>query len=630
MCGICGIAPADSSALPSAAVLQDMTASLHHRGPDGQGVHLAPGIGLGVRRLAIIDLETGDQPIASEDGPVTVVGNGEIYNHAPLRTALLARGHRFRSRSDIEVIVHLYEEHGPAGVERLRGMFAFALWDGRRRRLLLARDRLGIKPLYYAVAQGTLYFGSEQKAILAAGTVDRDVDPEALRDLASFGFVTGERTLLARVRQLLPGHCLLWEAGRLTTHAYWDLTFPARDGGEPRVTAAAWAERLRNRLEESVHLHLASDVPVGAWLSPGIDSSAVTALMSRHAPAPVSTYSLTFDDQPTDEVRALGTLDGHPAYALAPHHVACGPAEVARLPEAVWHAESPAALILMLPRLALARSTARELKVVLTGEGSDELLGGYPWFRIDRTAQRFVGWPRVARRLVAAAGRRVGRRGRVLQLLPSARRMEPGWYAELVGPALGRPPAALWSRDLRQWLGRRPPDDPPWRDPAGFASWHPAHQLHYYDTKVFLPNYVVHALDRASMAASVEARVPFLDHEVVELCATIPPDLVLRRGEEKHVLRRSMADVLPAEIVARPKRPFVAPVEAWLRRPLPERLEHLLERPALRAAGYFDPDAVQQALGRHRAGLERRGRVLLTILGLQLWHELFARASPIG
>jgi asparagine synthase (glutamine-hydrolysing) len=626
MCGICGIAPREPAELPAADVVRSMTRTLRHRGPDGEGFHLAPGIGLGVRRLAIIDLETGNQPLASEDGAVTVIGNGEIYNHAELRGGLEARGHRFRSRSDVEVIAHLYEDEGLACVERLRGMFAFALWDAGRRRLVLARDRLGIKPLYYAVAGDALYFGSEQKAILAAGGVARDVDSQGLRDLATLGFVAGERTLLARIRQVLPAHYLVWEAGRLTAHRYWDLRFPVGDAPHPRAPRS-WGEELRDRLEASVRLHLASDVPVGAWLSPGIDSSAVTALMSRMVPGPLSTYSLTFEGHERDEVRAFGTLDRHPGYGLDPRLVACGPSELEHLPEAVWHAETPAALILTLPRLALARSTTEALKVVLTGEGSDELFGGYPWFRIHHTVARYASWPPALRWLAGAVARALGKQERTVHLMRTARPMDPARYTELVGPATGRLPSVLLSGDLRRRLADAASEGPAWTDPPAFRSWSPAHQLHYYDTTVFMPNYVVPALDRASMAHSVEARVPFLDHELVEFCATIPPDLVLHRGEEKHVLRQALRGVLPTEIVSRRKRPFVAPAEGWFGHPLPDRLEHLLQRESLLATGYFDADAVTAMLAAHRAGRQRRGRLLLSVLGLQLWHEQFVRGG---
>ena len=630
MCGICGMAPSRPDESPAADVLRAMAESLRHRGPDGEGFYQAPGIGLGVRRLAIIDLETGDQPIANEDGTLTMVCNGEIYNFAELRAGLSARGHRFRSRSDVEVIVHLYEEHGVKCVEHLRGMFAFALWDGRQRRLMLARDRLGIKPMYYALAAGRLYFGSEQKALLAAGATDRELDLEALDDLITFGFVVGPRTLFTRIRQLLPAHYLVYQGGALSTHRYWDLSFPRDASERPRVRAEAWAEELRDTLERSVRLHLASDVPIGAWLSGGIDSSAVVALMSRLTQAPVSTFSLAFEGQDNDEVTRHRTLDRFPGYALARHDVACGASDLDYLPDAVWHAESPAALGLTLPRLILSRSTAQRVKVVLTGEGSDELLGGYPWFRMDRIARRVSGWPLFLRRLAASTARRLGRGRGAVRLLAMPRGTGPAWYANLVGPACGTLPAGLLSRDLRRRLAEAGPRQEAWTDPAAWSSWHPAHQLHYHDTTVFLPNYVVHALDRASMGGSLEARVPFLDHEVVELCARIPPSLVMRGAEEKHILRQALSGILPPEIVRRRKRPFIAPIEGWLRGPLPERFEHLLSPESLRAKGYFDADGVTAMLARHRAGLDRHGRSVLTVLGLQLWDELFiqGRGQP--
>src|SRR5262245_2160812 len=334
MCGICGIATGPTGEVPPADLLQSMVDSLRHRGPDGAGLHRATGIGLGVRRLAIIDPQTGGQPIASEDGAISVVCNGEIYNFAELGAGLRARGHRFRSRSDVEVIVHLYEEHGVRCVDHLRGMFAFALWDAPRRRLMLARDRLGIKPLYYAVAGGTLYFGSEQKAILGAGALERELDLEAVRDIVTLGFVLAPRTLLAGIRQLLPGHYLTYADGHLALHGYWDLEFPRAERDEGPGRAEAWAEELREKLAESVRVHLASDVPVGAWLSGGLDSSAVVALMSRAKGKPIDTFSLAYEGHPNDEVTRQETLDRFPGFALDRHIVRCGPEDLDRLPDA--------------------------------------------------------------------------------------------------------------------------------------------------------------------------------------------------------------------------------------------------------------------------------------------------------
>jgi asparagine synthase (glutamine-hydrolysing) len=294
MCGICGVVYAHGERPVDAAMLRRMTGSLRHRGPDSDGFYTAPGIGLGVRRLAINDLQTGDQPIANEDGTVTVVCNGEIYNFHELRQELLAAGHRFRTRSDVEVIVHLYEEDGPACLNRLRGMFGFALWDERRRQLMLARDRLGIKPLHYALGQDACYFGSELKAILLAGVVERQLDVQALRDLFIFGFVIGPRTFFGGIRRLLPGHYLLYRAGRATIHQYWDLAFPERGDASP-WRAEEWADALLAKLQETVRVHLRSDIPVGAWLSPGIDSSSVVSLMRGQVPPPIQTFTLAFE-----------------------------------------------------------------------------------------------------------------------------------------------------------------------------------------------------------------------------------------------------------------------------------------------------------------------------------------------
>jgi asparagine synthase (glutamine-hydrolysing) len=321
MCGICGIAWSDPKRPVSAETLKRMSDSLRHRGPDSEGFLAAPGIGLGFRRLSIVDLKTGDQPISNEDGSVTVICNGEIYNHIELRQRLVAIGHRFATASDVEVIVHLYEEHGLDFVSHLRCMFGLALWDAQRRRLVLARDRLGIKPLHYAITADGLFFGSEQKAILASGAVEPHPDLQSLRQLLSYGRIVAPRTIVTGIRRLPAGHTLTWSEGRVDIRQYWDAMFPARDDYDRSATEQDWADGLRDKPSESVKLHLRSDVPLGAWLSAGIDSSAVTALMSRLVPPPVQTFTLRFEDPAFDELRNQKGLDDYPEYGLAGHRI---------------------------------------------------------------------------------------------------------------------------------------------------------------------------------------------------------------------------------------------------------------------------------------------------------------------
>jgi asparagine synthase (glutamine-hydrolysing) len=626
MCGICGVVHTDPGRPVAPGVLARMTGILRHRGPDSDGFHLAPGVGLGIRRLRIIDLVTGDQPIANEDGSVVVVCNGEIYNHVELRRELAAAGHRFRTASDVEVIVHLYEAHGDGFLARLRGMFALALWDANRRRLLLARDRLGIKPLHYALTPAGLHFGSEQKAIFASGAVEPRPDVQALGQVFSYGRTVGARAFAQGIRRLLPGHCLVWRDGAAEIRQYWDAVFPARGDYDARTRDDDWAAQLRAKLEESVRLHLRSDVPVGAWLSGGIDSSAVTALMTRLLPGPIPTFTMRCDVAAYDELRARKALDDFPEYRLAGHRVACGLADLARLPRTIWHTEDSLLGGPNIGQMLLAEATAAHVKVVLTGEGADEVLGGYSWyptlrvlgplFRLPPGVRRALGnLPVVRRRWPGAAG-----------TLRGPREMSFERYARSITHLHTRcAPFDVLAADLRAVLRRDGEVDDGPREPEGFAAWHPFAQMQYFDLKHRMADAVVLSLDRTSMAHSVEARVPFLDHELVEFCARIPPRVKMKWLREKDVLRRAMRGVLPPELCRRRKWAMQIPTDAWLRGELPPEAEALLGDAALRETGCFDPQAVRALRARHRAGTQNLGQVLAGVLGVQAWHAVFVR-----
>jgi asparagine synthase (glutamine-hydrolysing) len=623
VCGICGVVYADAARPVERALLQRMADSLRHRGPDGEGFHAAPGIGLGFRRLSIIDLETGGQPIANEDGSVVVVGNGEIYGFEALRDELAAAGHRFRTRSDIEVIVHLYEEHGVDCLARLRGMFGFALWDARRRRLLLARDRLGIKPLLYAETPEGLFFGSELKALLASGRVERRLDVRALRDLLRFSFVLAPRTLFASVRQLRPGHFLLWERGALSEHSYWELRFPDARASAPRED---WPAAVRAKLAEAVRLHVRSDVPVGAWLSAGVDSSAVASLMRGALAPPIPAFTLGFENPRFDEVAHQRILSDFPEYGLASHRVLCTAKDFERLRTAVWHAEDPQAVGLEIPRLVLSELTARHVKVALSGEGADEAFGGYPWFRTQALLGPLLRLPLALRSRLAgipAARRRWPRAARLLAA-PS----EPGLarYRQTIDTANADfDEQRLLSASLRRALAEAGEDDP-LPLPDDFARWHWFSQLQYLEARIRLPNFVTRLLDSLSMAYGLEVRVPFLDHELFELCARVPPEWKLRGLREKYVLRRAVAQDLPREIAWRKKRGLAAPFRQWMRE-LPEFAAELLSEEQLLARGYFEPAAVAALVAEHRSGAANHAKSLLGVLAVQLWDDLFVRGS---
>ncbi len=625
MCGICGFAPVDPLRAVDRGLVERMAATLVHRGPDGCGVLAVAGAGLGIRRLAIVDLETGDQPIANEDGSVAVVCNGEIYNAPELRRELERGGHAFRTRSDVEPVVHLYEELGVGFVGRLRGMFGLALWDGRSRRLVLARDRFGIKPLVWAQRPAGLFFGSEARAILAVDGADRAVEPRAVGDLLTFGYVLTPRTLFAGVRRLPPAHLLVWDRGEATLRRYWEP--PA---GAPRsgLREAEWAEALLAKLDETVRIHLRSDVEVGGWLSPGVDSSAVVTLARRALGRPLRTVTLAFSDPAADETRRYRTLDAYPGHEQATERAVCDDGSFALFPDAVRAMEEPTAYAIEVPRLVLARVSARAVKVVITGEGADEVFGGYPYFRANRWTAAFARLPLGVRRALVPGGL-AARRPWLAPLLLAPRAMGRARYRRLVGVVPAADARRVASADLRN---RMEDDGRGWWPAADeeLDAMAPFPALRWCEMHVRLPDFVLHTNDRTAMAYGLEVRVPFLDHELVETCAGIPPSLLLRWNTEKHILRRALARTLPPEIVRRRKRGMFAPSVGWWRGALPEFARDLISEGRLRAAGYFDPLAVGETLRRHRAGEADLSQVLNAVLGVQVWDEIFLRGRAVS
>lgn len=628
MCGLCGFAFADPAQQAQHNALAAAAELIRHRGPDSSGYFQAPGVGLAFRRLSIIDLETGDQPISSEDGSVTVACNGEIYNFVELLKKLEAKGHRFRTRSDVEVILHLYEDHGPECVRFLRGMFGFALWDRRRNRLMLARDRLGIKPMHYALTANAIYFGSEQKSILSLGEgLDRDIDVQSVRDLLSLGYVVGARTLCRGIRRLLPAHFLLYQAGSVFLHRYWEPSFSTESEGTATGlrSRSGWAEAVRDKLQEAVRMHMQSDVPVGAWLSPGIDSSAVVAMASGLAGDPIQSVTLAFDDPNLDETRLFPTLDRYPGFSIANEVVRCGSRDFELFGEALWHCEEPTHL--MIPRLLLAKATARRVKVALTGEGADEILGGYSWYKQDKLLRPLSRLPLGIRRMMLPALRRLpGWNSQLTRLHLASGEMDLSRYLAMQGSMAG----SLDRELLTEEFGCQAPDDPgpPFRVPPEFQQWRGFEQLQYFDLMIRLPDFVNHALDRASMACGLEVRVPFLDHELVEFFSRIPSSLKMRGLQEKHILREALRGVLPEVIRTRGKRGLTAPFHQWWGGTLPEFVTDALSGRKLREQGYFRPTFVRELLNRHRDGKGRYGFQLSAVLAVQMWRDIFRSVSP--
>ncbi len=623
MCGICGLTYSDRKRPIDPQTLARMTHIMQHRGPDSFGLHAEPGVGFGVRRLSIIDLKTGDQPISNESGTVTLICNGEIYNFLELRQELLAAGHRFHTNSDVEVIVHLYEDLGPECVHRLRGMFAFALWDSSSRLLMLARDRLGIKPLYYAVGAGGLCFGSEIKPILIGHLLQPKMDVLALRDLFTFGFIRGPRTLFSGIHQLLPGHYLLSQEGNVSIKRYWQVLFPSSDEKIPERDGEDWAEAVFEKLQESIRIHLRSDVPVAAWLSSGVDSSSIVGLISKLTGRTFETYSLAFENRKFDEVSGQKTLNCFPEYPLANEKVVCKTKDFELFPRTVWHCENISATGIEILQMILSQSTARRFKVVLTGEGSDEVFGGYGWIQVDKLLRPLAVLPLFLRRLMLLGPLFPHFWPGASRVHLAPKEMNLIRYQSLMGPRQPGRLEKLFSADLKSQLIDAESLLPPFTLPSDFCKWHPFAQLQYYELTVRLPNYITHQLDHTTMAHSLEARVPFLDHEFIEFCAKIPPALKMKGLQEKYILRRAAQRILPKEIVWRKKRGLNAPYDQWLREKLPDFAVAMLSEESLREKGYFDPPAVHDLLKKHRAGERDCGAHLVGILAIQLWDELF-------
>ena len=622
MCGIYGV-----KGRLDDVPFERMDRALVHRGPDSGGLHLdrANRVGLGVRRLAIIDLEGGRQPIHNEDQSAWIVLNGAIYNYGELREALEAKGHRFYTRSDTETIVHLYEEYGTAGVHLLRGMFGFALWDASRRRLVLARDRLGVKPLYYWQGGGTLVFASEIKAILEHPAVSPTVDREALLAYLALQYVPHPKTMFEGILKLPAGHLLVADPGGVWVERYWAPVFADVPRTVPDGVAAAECERL---LQESVALRLVADVPVGALLSGGVDSGLVVALMAREAGRRVKTFTVGFEESggysELTEARRVAQWLGtdHHEEVLKPIQVA----DI--LPRLVWHLDEPVADQAALPTYLICGVAATQVKVVLTGEGGDEIFGGYPryaWFRVAAALRRRIpALATLAARATTAspAGSAVRRKGRLL----FAEGSDAARHAEWVGVFTGGELTRIRGPALRDGL----PEDPAQARIAATlaaAGTDPVHRLMALDLDTWFPDDTLVKLDKMSMAHSLEAREPLLDHRLVEVLSTFPSRLKVRGLRTKLLLNLVARRVLPPSVVHHRKHPFRLPVGPWLRGPLDGLCRELLAPERLEREGYFDPAYVRSLRQAHLEGRRDAHRQLWALLCFQLWHAIFIDRS---
>lgn len=629
MCGLTGFLNRGGAA-SDGAKLRASADRLTHRGPDAAGYWFGTGVGLGHRRLSIIDLAGGDQPLGNEDGRIQVVFNGEIYNYRELKRELEGKGHQFRTQSDTEVLVHLYEELGERLVERLRGMFAFAIWDERQQQLLLGRDHVGQKPLYYSHHAGRFLFASEIKAILAFGDIDRTLDDEALEDYLTFGVIPGEKSIFRHIRKLPPAHTLTISQASFEPclRRYWRLE------GEPdeSLTEAEWLRRLDQKLWETVQAHKIADVPVGAFLSGGIDSSTIVASLQQARGEPLKTFSMGFPDRRFSELPQARVV----ADFLKTDHFeqVVTPDAVDTLASLVKIYDEPFADSSAIPTLAVARLAREHVKVVVSGDGGDEAFGGYSRYGHDlregAVRSRLPVWFR--NHLLASAGRIwpkadwLPRPLRAKTLLTNLSLEAPAAYANTISicrPDLRR---KLLNPDRKHQLAGYRPED---RVGASFRRGHDLlESMLLTDVELLLPDDFLVKVDRASMAVGLEVRPPLVDYQFLELAMRIPSRLKIRRGESKAIFKSLARQKLPQEIIDRPKQGFEIPIDAWLRGPLRPLVEGNLLSESSRVSDVINQSTVRTLYRQHCAGIGRHGGVLWSLLVLAEWIE--AEASHAG
>ncbi len=617
MCGIAGIFDVAGRRPIDETLVVAMRDAVRHRGPDGEGIHLEPGVGLGHRRLSIIDVAGGQQPLGNEDGSVVVIYNGEIYNYQGLIDELRARGHVFRTHCDTEVVVHAWEEWGEASVERFNGMFAYALWDRNRRKGFLARDRVGIKPLYYAeLGDGQVLFGSELKALLAHPALARDIDPKAVEEFFAYGYVAEPRSIFHSVKKLAPGHTLTIQAeGPRVQRRYWDAVFEPRTGGPE----ADLADELVARLRASVGSHLMSEVPLGAFLSGGVDSSAVVAMMAQVSSGAVNTCSIRFGESDYDESRYASEV----AERYRTNHFSSivDPADFALVDRLASLYDEPFADSSAMPTYRVSELARKRVTVALSGDGGDESFGGYRRYRWHTYEEKVRGFVPGALR-----GPLFGLLGRVYpkaDWAPKVLRAKSTLEALALDPIEGYfHSVSILGDSLRRRLFR----DSFRKDLQGYhaidvlrrhherAPSHPLSRVQYLDLKTYLPGDILTKVDRASMAHSLEVRVPILDHELVDWVAGLSPDTKLRGREGKYLFKKAMEAYLPKDLLYRPKMGFAVPLTSWFRGPLEKRVREAVTSPVLLDTGIFDERFLLRMVDEHQSGLRDFSAPLWSVL----------------
>jgi asparagine synthase (glutamine-hydrolysing) len=628
MCGICGFYEYQSHKPANQEVLADMLRVLHHRGPDDSGVHFDKDLALGMRRLSIIDLGGGKQPITNEDGTIVTVFNGEIYNYRELRDDLESRGHTLVTESDTEVIVHLYEEYGESCPNYLRGMFGFAVWDSRQRRLFVARDRLGIKPLYFTQTGGALIFASEIKAILQHPAVRVELNVEALNNYLTLKYVPAPQTIFTGISALPPGYNLTCDNHGLRVRRYWDLSFANHHNGH--VREEVYAEKLEALLRECVKQHLMSDVPFGAFLSGGVDSSTIVALMSQFMSEPVKTYSVGFEgggeafsELPYARMVAKKFQTDHHEVIIRPSHVS----ELAE--KVVWHLDQPLAEHATLANYMVAELASRDVKMVLTGEGGDELFAGYARYSGERSSPLFRAIPQPVKSLaLSLCSRLPGLRRQKLALFALSQPDEISRFVNWFPLFNSEMKQSLLSGDFKKSLSGYDADYFFAQHLSHTDAVEPLNRMLYVDTKLWLADLLLARGDKMSMAVSLEARVPLLDHKLVEFAAALPQNLKLKGFTRKYLLKKVSKAWLPPEILNRKKQGFPMPTSSWLRQEARGFMHDVLTVSALKRRGLFHPPFVEKLMREHERGFADHGPLLWGLMNVELWQRIYMD-SPV-
>lgn len=626
MCGICGIFNFSSEQPVDGETLKRMCNAMVHRGPDDEGFFVERNIGLGMRRLSIIDLSTGNQPISNEDGSVWIVFNGEIYNHLILRKELQSKGHKFSTNTDIEAIVHAYEEYGEDCVNKLRGMFAFAIWDKSKRKLFLARDRIGIKPLYYYLDDKRLIFGSELKVILEHPAIPRDLDFEALDDFLTFEYIPAPLTVFKKIKKLPQAHTLSVENGKSSINEYWKLHFK-----EVKRTEEETCYELYEILKEAVKMRLMSDVPLGAFLSGGIDSSTVVGLMSEVMDRPVKTFSIGFDDPSYNELNYAKTVAKH--FGTDHTELIIKPDIIGWVDRLIKYLDEPFGDFSIFPTFLVSELARKHVTVTLSGDGGDELFAGYEYYIADKMEHHYRKLPGIFReKLIPSIVGSIPPSSQKKGLINKIKRFVEGthhpdrlrhfrwakFYTE-------EEKSFLYSEEVKKELEGVDTYLPftKYLTESNGADY--LGQELFSDIKTYLCDDILVKVDRMSMANSLEARVPFLDHKFVEFVATIPSGMKLNGFESKYILKKSMLRILPKEILYRDKQGFSIPIKNWLKNELKPLMENVLSPQRIKREGFFNPDYIDRLKAEHLKGVENHSHRLWALMVFGIWQDLYLK-----